>query len=46
MIGRGNRLNINMDEVRQFNPRLANYIIRNPIEAIRFFEDSLNDTVK
>ena len=45
-MGRGNRLNINIDEVRTFNPRLANYIVKNPIQAIRHFEGTLNDSVK
>jgi len=45
-IGRGTRLNVNIDEVRQFNPRLANYIKTHPIEAIKIFEDQLNETVR
>jgi len=46
MIGRGTRLNIDIDEVRKFNPRLSNYIKANPIEAIKIFEDQLNQTVR
>ena len=46
MVGRGNRLDIDIDEVRKFNPRLSNYIKQNPIEAIKIFEDMLNQTVK
>ena len=41
MIGRGHRFNVNIDEVRQFNGRLSQYIARNPIEAIKIFEDQL-----
>ena len=46
MIGRGQRLNINIDEVRSFNPRLSQYITKNPIEAVNLFEKELNSTVK
>ena len=46
MIGRGHRFNVNIDEVRQFNGRLSQYIARNPIEAIKIFEDQLNQTVR
>ena len=38
MIGRGQRLNVNIDEVRAFDPKLSQYITRNPIEAINMFE--------
>ena len=46
MIGRGQRFSVNIDEVRQFNPRLSQYIIKKPIEAIKIFEDGLNQTVR
>lgn len=46
MIGKGQRLSVNIDEVRQFAPKLSSYITKNPIEAIKMFEDSLNQTVK
>jgi hypothetical protein len=32
--------------VRQFNPRLANFIRQNPIKAIHNFEDQLNKNMK
>lgn len=46
LLGRGNRLNVNMDELRQYNPRLANYVLREPLAAIKMFQDQLNQTVK
>jgi len=46
MLGRSNRLNINMDELRTFNPRLAQFVLRKPLEAIKMFQDQLNQTVK
>jgi DNA replicative helicase MCM subunit Mcm2 (Cdc46/Mcm family) len=43
MIGnRQKRLGISIDEVRQFQPDLASFIVRSPIEAIKMFEDLLN----
>ncbi len=45
LVGRGTRLNLDIDEVRHFNPRLSNYIVRNPIEAISIFERILNQTI-
>mgnify|MGYP001613044590 CR=1 len=35
-----------MDEVRKFNPKLASYIIKHPLEAIKMFEDQLNSQLK
>jgi hypothetical protein len=35
-----------MDELRQFNPRLAQFVLRKPLEAIKMFQDQLNQTVK
>ena len=46
LVGNGNRLNVNIDEIRNLNPSLARYIIKNPIEAIRMFEDNLNQSVR
>ena len=40
------RFNVNIDELRQFNPKLASYILRHPLEAIKMFEDQLNASVK
>ena len=37
MIGRNNRLTVNMDELRQFNPRLANFVLKDPLAAIKMF---------
>jgi hypothetical protein len=37
--GRGARFNVNLDELRQFNPRLANFVVKHPIDAIKMFED-------
>jgi DNA replicative helicase MCM subunit Mcm2 (Cdc46/Mcm family) len=31
IVGRGNRLNVSIDEVRHFNPKLANYVKNKPI---------------
>jgi len=42
LVGRGSRYNVNIDELREFNPKLANYVLKNPIEAIKMFEDALN----
>ena len=46
MVGRGTRLNVNIDEVRKFNPQLANYVKSKPIDGIKLFEDQLNKTVR
>lgn len=46
LIGRSNRLSVDIDELRKFNPRLANYIKQNPIQGIKIFEDILNRTVR
>lgn len=39
MVGRGQRFNVNIDEVREFNRGLSAYIARKPLEAIKIFED-------
>ena len=46
LMGRGQRFNVNIDEVREFNRELSAYIAKNPIEAIKMFEDQLNQTVR
>ncbi len=46
LLGKGNRLTVNMDELRTFNPRLANYVLRDPLAAIKMFQDQLNQTIK
>jgi DNA replicative helicase MCM subunit Mcm2 (Cdc46/Mcm family) len=33
------RFKVNMDSLRQFNPRLASFVTKHPIEAIAMFED-------
>ena len=42
LIGRGNRLTVDIDEVRNFNSTLSDYIKQNPLQAIKMFEDQLN----
>jgi hypothetical protein len=37
IIGRQTRFNVNMDELRQFNPRLAQFVTKDPISAIQMF---------
>lgn len=41
LVNQGNsknvRFNINMDELRQFNPRLAGYVVSDPLSAIKMF---------
>lgn len=46
MQGRGTRLNLDIDEIRSFDPRLSRYIVKHPIEAIRMFEDELNQSIR
>lgn len=46
LIDNGKRLNVNIDEVRKKSPRLAAFIVRTPIEAIKMFEDQLNSYIK
>ena len=46
IIGRGQRLNVKIDEVRTFDPKLSQYITKNPIEGISMFEKELNNIVK
>ena len=42
----GTRLNVDIDEVRSFSRRLSQFITKNPIEAIRMFEDQLNQEIR
>ena len=35
------RFNINMDDLRQVNPRLAGFVVSDPLNAIRMFQDQL-----
>jgi hypothetical protein len=42
LTNRAKRLSVSIDEVRQFKPDLAGFIVRSPIEAIQMFEDLLN----
>lgn len=39
LVGKQSRINIHLDEIRNFNPKLADYVLRHPIEAIKIFED-------
>ena len=43
---KNNRFNINIDELRQFNPQLATFIIRNPLKAVKMFQDHLNNNAR
>lgn len=48
LIGQGmeRRFGVNIDQVRNFNPILAKYLVKDPIQALKMFQDSLNQTVK
>lgn len=46
IIGKSNRFSVNMDELRSANPRLAKFVIQDPIQAIKMFQDQLNQTIK
>lgn len=47
MIGKqSSRLEINLDDLRQFSPDLAKYVVKNPIEAINMFESQLDRSVQ
>lgn len=39
LFGKGNRLTVNMDELRAFNPRLAAFVLKDPLSAIKMFQD-------
>lgn len=42
MVGKSNRLTLNIDDIRRRDPGLANFIIKSPLAAIRVFEENLN----
>lgn len=39
IINKTNRLNINMDDLRKYNPKLAQYVTKDPLSAIKMFQD-------
>jgi len=42
MVGKGNRLTLNIDDIRRSDPGLASFILKSPLAAIRVFEENLN----
>lgn len=42
----GNRMDINIDDVRKHSPDLAQYIVKNPIEAVAMFENQIDRSVQ
>ena len=46
LTNRAKRLSVSIDEVRQFKPDLAGFIVRSPIEAIKMFEELLNAEIE
>ena len=32
-------MSVNIDDLRQYNPRLANYVLHNPLQGIKMFQD-------
>ena len=42
----GTRLNINLDELRQFDGRLASYVLKHPVDAVSMFENQLDQKIK
>jgi len=42
MIGKNNRLTLNIDDIRRKEAGLAEFLIKNPLSGIRMFEDLLN----
>ena len=38
----GNRLNVSLDELRQFDSRLAEYVLKHPVDAVSMFENQLD----
>jgi DNA replicative helicase MCM subunit Mcm2 (Cdc46/Mcm family) len=46
IIGKNARFTVNIDDLRRFSPKLAKYVLQNPIEAIKMFEDHLNQSIK
>ena len=45
MIGKSTRLTVDMDHIRKFDANLANFILKNPLQAVKLFEDQLNAQV-
>jgi len=45
-VNKNPRFNVNNDELRQFNPRLSSFITKDPLAAIKMFQDQLNNTIK
>ena len=43
---KGTRLSVNVDDVRRFDPRLASFVVRDPLAALKMFQDHLNATAK
>lgn len=41
-----NRVNINLDDLRRYNPKLASFIQKRPTQAISMFEQKLNQLIK
>ena len=37
---------MSLDELRQFNPDLAKYVTKNPIDSIHMFEGQLDNAVR
>jgi DNA replicative helicase MCM subunit Mcm2 (Cdc46/Mcm family) len=46
VMGRGKRFTVNSDDLRSFDPKLANFVVRKPLEAIAIFEDLLNNMIR
>lgn len=42
----GNRLDVNLNDLRIYDSELANFVKRNPIEAISMFETQLDGHIK
>jgi DNA replicative helicase MCM subunit Mcm2 (Cdc46/Mcm family) len=40
------RLGVSMDELRKFDPALAKYVQKNPIDAVNLFEGALDRSIK
>ena len=40
------RFNVNLDTLRSFNPRLATFATKHPIDAIKMFEDALSAEIR
>lgn len=46
MLGRNPRLSVNVDDLRRVDQRFARFVLRNPLDAIKMFEDELNAQMK